>query len=385
VLSSIKNRAGEFIAEFLDLAENIDAGALEILRNAARSFATVAEMRQNLETHSRANAAGREGILSTLMALLLGVVERSGEKLDAKPGDKWMGPVLDSAVSVATDGKGPAEERALAVQLLGRMTWAKAGTPLLQIATTENDQTLRAASIRAVASFDEPEVVSRLIAADGWTRATPNQREVLLDALISRPFHAAGVLAAIEDGRLPANAIPTNRRATLLKLADNTLRDRAEALFGKVSGNRQAAFEAAKAALTLPPKPNHGRELFAQLCASCHRLDRVGYAVGPDLFDIRNQPKENILFHILVPDAEIAPAFAAYMAETTDGRTVSGILSSETPTSITLRGPLAQDAALLRTELKSLQALPNSLMPAGLEQAMSLQDQADLLAYLKGE
>jgi hypothetical protein len=46
---------------------------------------------------------------------------------------------------------------------------------------------------------------------------------------------------------------------------------------------------------------------------------------------------------------------------------------------------LAQDAALLRTELKSLQALPNSLMPAGLEQAMSLQDQADLLAYLKGE
>jgi hypothetical protein len=39
----------------------------------------------------------------------------------------------------------------------------------------------------------------------------------------------------------------------------------------------------------------------------------------------------------------------------------------------------------LRAELKSLQALPTSLMPAGLEQTMSMQDLADLLAYLKGE
>jgi hypothetical protein len=40
---------------------------------------------------------------------------------------------------------------------------------------------------------------------------------------------------------------------------------------------------------------------------------------------------------------------------------------------------------LLRANLTKVEALPGSLMPAGLEQAMSKQELADLLAYLKGE
>ena len=69
----------------------------------------------------------------------------------------------------------------------------------------------------------------------------------------------------------------------------------------------------------------------------------------------------------------------------TSNVSVAATLASETATSITLRGPLAQETALLRSDLKKLEALPNSLMPAGLEQAASKQDLADLLAYLKGE
>ena len=64
---------------------------------------------------------------------------------------------------------------------------------------------------------------------------------------------------------------------------------------------------------------------------------------------------------------------------------VAGILASETPTAITLRGPLAQETSLLRSEIKKLEALQNSLMPAGLDAAMTRQDLADLLGYLKGE
>ena len=107
--------------------------------------------------------------------------------------------------------------------------------------------------------------------------------------------------------------------------------------------------------------------------------------MGPDLFDIRGQTKENILFHIIVPDAEIAPAFAAYLVTTKDGRTLSGIMASETPASLTLRGPLAQESVLSRADVAKLEALPTSLMPTGLEQGMSLQEIADLLGFLKGE
>ena len=100
---------------------------------------------------------------------------------------------------------------------------------------------------------------------------------------------------------------------------------------------------------------------------------------------MRNQPKESILFHIVVPEAEVAPAFAPYLIESKDGRSLAGILASETPASLTLRLPGGVEETILRTNVARLEALPGSLMPAGLEAGMSPQDLADLLAFLKGE
>jgi putative heme-binding domain-containing protein len=100
---------------------------------------------------------------------------------------------------------------------------------------------------------------------------------------------------------------------------------------------------------------------------------------------MRNQPKESILFHIVVPEAEVAPAFAPYLVEMKDGRALSGVLSSETATSLTLRMPLGAEETILRANTTRVEAMAGSLMPAGLEAAMSRQDLADLLGYLKGE
>jgi putative heme-binding domain-containing protein len=47
--------------------------------------------------------------------------------------------------------------------------------------------------------------------------------------------------------------------------------------------------------------------------------------------------------------------------------------------------PGGAEETILRADLKALQALPNSLMPTGLDTAMTQQDLADLLAFLKGE
>ena len=69
--------------------------------------------------------------------------------------------------------------------------------------------------------------------------------------------------------------------------------------------------------------PRHSvaiQAVFKKTCAPCHRLDREGTPVGPDLFGIRNQPKEAILLHILVPEHEITPGFTAYIVTTKEGR-----------------------------------------------------------------
>ena len=145
------------------------------------------------------------------------------------------------------------------------------------------------------------------------------------------------------------------------------------------------AYEESKSVLSLKPMPQNGQAVFKLHCAACHRLDREGIPVGPDLLGIRNQPKEAILLHVVAPDYEIAPGFAGYTVETKDGRSFSGLILSETRTSITVRQAQGIEENILRSSIASLEASRSSLMPQEFEKAMSRQDLADLIAYLKGE
>ena len=148
---------------------------------------------------------------------------------------------------------------------------------------------------------------------------------------------------------------------------------------------RSSAFNEAKAALKLSPVPANGRAVFEKSCAACHRLNQQGVAVGPDLFDIRQQSKESILYHIVIPEAEIAPNFVNYECELKDGRTLSGLLASENAGNITLRMGQGVEENVARSQIARLTASRLSLMPQELEKTITAQELADLLAYLKGE
>ena len=289
--------------------------------------------------------------------------------------------LLDASPEVATDKTKAIEARSVAVKLMARLPWERSGQALLTLALDDAQPDLAAAALKAVVAYSKEDVSASLLA--GWSRYTPARRDAVLGALLGVPFHVKGVLAAVEAKRLPASAFTGVRRRQVLAAKDPAVKALAERLL-TVSARPEALAEATKA-LSLPPVPANGRVVFNAVCATCHRLEREGHAVGPDLFDIRRQTKENILFHIVNPDAEIAPAFTAYLAEAKDGRILSGILVGDTPTSITLRGPLGVEASLLRADLAKLEALPGSLMPTGLEAGLSKQQLADLLAYLKGE
>ena len=289
--------------------------------------------------------------------------------------------LLDASPEVATDKSKTLEARSVAVKLMARLPWERSGQALLTLALDEAAPELATAALKAVVAYPKEEISASLLA--GWSRYAPARRDAVLGNLLGVPFHVKGVLAAVEAKRLPASAFTGVRRRQVLAAKDSAVKALAERLL-TVSARPEALAEATKA-LSLPPMPANGRVVFNAVCATCHRLDREGYAVGPDLFDIRRQTKENILFHIVNPDAEIAPAFTAYLAEAKDGRILSGILVGDTPTSITLRGPLGVETSLLRADLSKLESLSGSLMPTGLEAGLSKQQLADLLAYLKGE
>ncbi len=84
-----------------------------------------------------------------------------------------------------------------------------------------------------------------------------------------------------------------------------------------------------------------------------------------------------------MPDYEITPGYEAYTVQTRDGRSLLGRMESETPTSLALRDAAGEPHTILRADVASMAATAGSLMPAGFDQAMSAQELADLVAYLK--
>jgi putative heme-binding domain-containing protein len=106
--------------------------------------------------------------------------------------------------------------------------------------------------------------------------------------------------------------------------------------------------------------------------------------VGANLLAaLPNKSGEDLLAAVLDPNREVDPRYVAYVATTLDGRTLSGVIVAETPTSVTLRRADGAEDTVLRANLEGLRSTRMSLMPEGLERSLTRQDVADLFAYLR--
>jgi putative membrane-bound dehydrogenase-like protein len=294
--------------------------------------------------------------------------------------------LCQTAAKVVSSTQASPAARIAAARLLADSDYSVVGEKLLALLGPEQPGDLQTAVVRVLGQMTQPEVAPALLAPGRWQRYTPPLREAVLAALLPQPRHVAGMLTALENGAVPKAALTPAQRNQLLKHRDEAIRHRAEALFQNMAvGDRQRVYEEYKAVLKLEASSKNGQAVFKQHCSSCHRLDREGVAVGPDLFEIRSQPKEAILLHILIPEFEILPGYTGYVVETKDGRTLAGLIASETAASITLRRAQGEEETVLRSNLATITSTALSLMPQEMEKNMSKQDLADLIAYLKGE
>jgi putative heme-binding domain-containing protein len=91
-----------------------------------------------------------------------------------------------------------------------------------------------------------------------------------------------------------------------------------------------------------------------------------------------------LLVSILDPSRETAPDGLGVVVLTTRGQTLTGLLSEESPGAIRLRRAEGVEDVVPRNEIEVLRPTGRSLMPDGLEQVLSPQDVADVIAFLRG-
>src|SRR5262249_61189478 len=92
---------------------------------------------------------------------------------------------------------------------------------------------------------------------------------------------------------------------------------------------------------------------------------------------------EQLLADILQPNRAIDNNYLGYSVRQLDGTVLTGILTAETATSITLRQQGGKDAVIPRSEIDELRSSGQSLMPEGLDRNIPPSDMADLLSFLK--
>ncbi len=331
-----------------------------------------------------ADALRNRGVARDTGAVLGTVVATGAANKDAD--SAALAVLYAKALDTARDAAQPVARRQIALALLAHAEFAQVGKDLLTLVDTQQPSEVQSGAVRALGGMTDPGISASLLTEDRFPAYTPALREEVLSAMLASNQHLPGLLAAIEAEIVPLSAIDSLRRKRLTEHRDPAIRERATKLFvAGASGDRAKVYEEHKSVLALTPDPENGRQAFKKVCAGCHRLDREGSPVGPDLFGIRNQPKEAILMHILIPEAEITPGFAAYALETKSGRVLTGLIASETPTSVTLRQQLGKEETVLRSDIEQLVSSKLSLMPQALEKTLTRQELADLVAYLKGE
>jgi putative membrane-bound dehydrogenase-like protein len=119
-------------------------------------------------------------------------------------------------------------------------------------------------------------------------------------------------------------------------------------------------------------------------CIACHKVGYVGGLVGPDLTRIGGiRTERDLLEAIVFPNASFVRSYESVRVVTTDERTFNGILKKDAPDEIIVVVAADKEERVARADVASITPSSVSVMPSGLEQQLTPQDLADLVAFLR--
>jgi len=274
------------------------------------------------------------------------------------------------------------ECKGLAISVLSFAPWKQTEATFRELLNPQSPLTVQQQALQALKAYSDPEVANLLLSL--WQGWSPNLRQEAQEILLSRTAFIHQLLDRAEAGAFAWQQIDLARRELLMRSRNADVKKRASALQAKLGiSSRTQVLNKYQPALKLDGSVEQGKTLFTKTCASCHQLQGQGHVVGPDLLGaLGNKTTEAIFVDILDPNREVDPRYVNYVVVTKAGRTLTGIISSESSSSITFKRAEGIEETVLRTDIDEVQGTGKSLMPENLEEQLSPQDLADVMGYL---
>ena len=307
-------------------------------------------------------------------------VQRLAERLAASFGDATAFPRLRETLA------NPKADQAARDHAFAVLSRAQDRASLPSFLSLLDDAAFRAPAISLLARFDTPEIAAALV--QGFKDFKPAERAAALDALTARPTYALALLDGVKAGQVPRDQLTAFHVTRLVNLKNAGVDQRVVATWGRINKTpAEQQRQMAKLEKIFNEAPlwaysaNAGRQHFQKLCMSCHRLGNEGTPLGPELTGAGQHGIRYFLENIIDPNAVIGTDFQVTTVETKDDETLSGLLSSETPSALKLRTTTGE-TVIPKATIKQRSTADKSLMPEGLLESLGEREQIELLKFL---
>ncbi len=242
-------------------------------------------------------------------------------------------------------------------------------------------QPIQEAAARVLMQYQSAEVAQRILLV--WPSLSPRLRLSASDVLLSRTLWIEAMLDRAGQGGFLLSDLDPTRLANLRNHKDPKIKQLVmTALRSSNIGNRQEVLERYQSSLSTLGDKTRGKQVFVKSCSACHRLEGVGYELAPNIAAYKFRGAEAILQNVIEPNREVNPQYVNYTVLTNDERIVTGMVSNESETSVTmLRGENVSEV-VARADIAEMKSSKMSLMPEGLENQIDVQGMSDLIAYV---
>ncbi|MDA0196331.1 MAG: dehydrogenase [Bacteroidetes bacterium] len=320
------------------------------------------------------NENSNNGIRRSAIALLMEI------GIDASSAQRHF----RSAEQILTDSENNADFREDALSLL-RLDGNRNDSTLLQklINPVETE------SLQKLAMWvysDQSSVESAKYFVRNWKSFTPSLRDESMRRLVSSEEGIMVLIDALTTDAIQKDAMTWPQKVRLMNNRNTEIKRLARNLLASPETSNEELMAKYKDALATKGDQLKGVAVFKVYCASCHQVNGDdGIPFGPDLGSIRNREKQFILNDIIDPNQSIADGYDLITVTLKNNETFTGVVTSETPTSIAVRYLDGVDKIIARENIAGIEVIETSAMPEGLGGLIGSDEMTDLLSFLKAE
>jgi len=292
----------------------------------------------------------------------------------------------ERVIRIATDRKMPTATRVSMVAVLNQLGRPDSVPALLSLLEWDEQHDVEVATVKAVARFDDQRVPARVLKE--YPRFSNKLKSLCRQTLFTRRDWTLAFLGRVDEGQFDPKIVSIEELRGLEVYGDDGINALVRKHWGKITrGTPEEKLADVRRfnndLRAFPGNASDGFAIFKEHCGKCHKLFGEGEEIGPDLTTANRKDRQYMLTSTVDPSSFIRREYLSVQVITVDGRILTGLVTKETPSAITLVNPQCEYTTIPRDDIDEMVPSQISQMPEDLLKPLKPQQLRDLFSYLE--